>query len=378
MLKKLIRYFKKKYLKNSLIQNINFDLTKNQNRVLISYINDNFFTDFDNQNIYHTNIREINQIIKVFISLGFTIDIVNALDEKSIKKLKRKKYDILFGFGTVFYEMSKFNSKAERIIYVTEHHPRYSSKEEKKRIEYFKQRNNRKVKLSRSGVYYKEKHFENVDSAIILGDIFPYKKYEFDKYRISPTGLKNINFKFDNKNHDVTKKNFLWFGSKGAIHKGLDLLLDIFKRNEELNLYICGLTKKDKFKLRFKEKNNIHDLGRINVNSDKFINIIKKCSYIILPSCSEAISTSVLTGMRHGLIPVVIKNTGFNKLKSKAYLLDDFKLSYLENEIIKLSEQKSDILSKQSKEIYDYANKEFNINKYTNDFKNIIKKIINR
>jgi hypothetical protein len=52
------------------------------------------------------------------------------------------------------------------------------------------------------------------------------------------------------------KNNFLWFGSKGTINKGLDLLLDIFGQNGDLNLYIWGLTKKSKFKLRFR-KNNI-------------------------------------------------------------------------------------------------------------------------
>src|SRR5690606_13272968 len=36
------------------------------------------------------------------------------------------------------------------------------------------------------------------------------------------------------------KKNYLWFGNGGLIHKGLDITIDAFKNLPELNLHICG------------------------------------------------------------------------------------------------------------------------------------------
>ncbi len=32
----------------------------------------------------------------------------------------------------------------------------------------------------------------------------------------------------------------MWFGSGGMIHKGLDLVLEVFARMQEYHLHICG------------------------------------------------------------------------------------------------------------------------------------------
>lgn len=367
----LKKFIKKKLKKFSLIQNINLNMNQQQKSILISYINSNFYNDIINKPVYHTNIYEINQIVKVFIDKGYVIDIVNCLDTNSIELIKHKKYDIVFGFGDVFYEICKLNPEAKKIIYITENHPRISYKQEMKRIEYYKERHGKKIKLKRSGIYFKEEHFQNVDYAIILGDLENFCGYSFKKYSLFPTGFINPNYKYTDRNLVDTNRNFLWFGSTGAIHKGLDLLIDVFKNYPNLTLHVCGLNPKERKYLDL-SYDNIIDHGKVDVRSTKFLELANSCSFIILPSCSEALSTSVLTGMLHSMIPVVIKNTGFNRISGYAIFLDDYKIDYLEQNILKLAYNYSDEQIEMHRRIYHFAHKNFTLKVFTESFKNII------
>lgn len=95
-----------------------------------------------------------------------------------------------------------------------------------------------------------------------------------------------------NKNYKDAKKHFLWFGSSRLIHKGLDLLLEIFKELPDLHLHVCGpINNELKFKDIYYEElyntKNIHTYGFINIQSKSFKGIINKCAFIIFPSCSE-------------------------------------------------------------------------------------------
>lgn len=58
---------------------------------------------------------------------------------------------------------------------------------------------------------------------------------------LSPSGF--INRNVDNCPAGGDGCDFLWFGSAGAIHKGLDILLDTFKNVPKGELYIAGLCK---------------------------------------------------------------------------------------------------------------------------------------
>ncbi len=377
MIKKVKQFIKKTFKLVDIVENINLDLLQQeQKKCLISYFTNSLRNDIDTSPQYVTNILEVNQIIKTFIDLNYCIDVTFCLDDLAYEKIKNKKYDVIFGFGDVFYHMCQLHTNAKKILYMTEHHPEFSKQKEKQRIEYFFKRHNKKVPLSRSGKYYKIEHFKNIKDMIILGEIFPYSSNQHSLYRINPTGLFNERYLYNNRNLSVSKKNFLWFGSNGAIHKGLDLLVDIFSKRDDWTLHICGLNKDDKKLLNFSNQKNIHDYGKINVQSDLFLELANKCSFVFLPSCSEAMSTSVLTCMRHSMIPIVLKDAGFNKLGEMAFFLNDYNLSYIEKRIDEIIEMDDSKIIKMHKRIFTYANQEFILEKFTADFKKIMLNII--
>lgn len=358
------------------IQNINYNPGVDQKKAVICYQTNCYYTNLGKIGIYRTQPFEILKMVNTFSSLGYVIDIIDCIDSKALEIVKDKKYDLIFGFGENFYQLTNLNPSAKSIFYMTENHPEFSYREEKKRLDYFYTRYGRKLNIKRSGKYYKLSHMQKAYSHVItMGESSLLTSQYSNPYVIFPTGLINTDFEFYNKKHMNARKHFLWLGSTGAVHKGLDLLLDVFSHREDIVLHICGLEKMDRKLLKMSKRENIVDEGLIFIKSETFLQLVDKCSFIILPSCSEACSTSITTGMLHGLIPVVMKDAGFTRLGNNAIFLEDFKIDYLEEKINELSNSDSDSLSSFSRQVYTFARQNFTIQDFENRFKTIISDI---
>ena len=261
---------------------------------------------------------------------------------------------------------------------MTENRPNLSEKKEKERVEYYKKRYGKTIKLSRTKKYYTEDSLKNIDHLIILGDIVNFNDIKVNKYYLCPTGLKNENYKIKKRDINNTKKNFLWFGSNGAIHKGLDILIDVFSKRNDINLFICGVNKHDRKILSLKSRDNIKVYKKISVKSNEYIEIIDNCSFAILPSCSEATSTSILTSMRHGLIPIVSENIGFEKYIDEKFILKDYKIEYMEEKINELIAIDNKEIQKTHYLNFEKANNIFSIERYTEDLNKILNDIFRK
>lgn len=361
------------------IQNINYSCNPVQKKAIICYLTRSYYLDLEDTSIRRTQPFEIIKIVKILSDFGFTIDIIGCRDVKAPKIIKNKKYDLIFGFGDSFYELTNIQPDAVSILYMTESHPAYSYQEERKRLDYYYERHGRKIDIKRSGSFYKLSHLEKKYSNIItLGETQHFSNQYSAPYVLFPTGLINQEYIFYDKKHLQSRKNFLWLGSYGAIHKGLDLLIDVSNQLDQIVIHICGLAKEERKILRIPKRSNIIDHGHIDIKSRTFLEIVDKCSFIILPSCSEGFSTSIATGMLHGLIPVVMKDTGFNRLGQNAIFLEDFKIDYLKmklNELMTFDPTKLTVFSKNS---FDFARQNFSIDAFEKNFKIIMTDILNK
>lgn len=355
------------------ILNINKDCILNQKKALICYLTYGYFYNLEETNIGRTIPFEIFKIVNIFSELGYCIDIIGCNDVRSLELIKSTQYNLIFGFGETFYQTVKMQPFALSILYMTENHPNISLQEEKKRNDYFYARHGKKIAITRSGAFYQNKHMEIKYSHVItLSETEPLKTQYDNPYAIFPTGILNPNYIFKNKNHQSTKNNFLWLGSSGAIHKGLDLLIDVFNHRNDVVLHICGLSSIERKILNLKQRENIIEYGHIDIKSEIFLEITEKCSFVILPSCSEACSTSITTGMMHGLIPIVMKNTGFDRLNGNAIFLNDFSIEYLDEKLTEFQNFNPNDLQLFSKKVYDFARQNFSISTFEKNFKRII------
>lgn len=355
----------------NLVPNINLDPAHDQKRVLFIYL-DLFESSQQILKCYnknesgalHTNRSEFFQIINCLIERNYCIDVCAHDDVKAIGYIEKQEYDIIFGLGEVFRWTVK-NKKAYKILYMTENPYYISYLREKERVEYFYQRHHKKVELVRTGKFFKKDEEKNVDAIICMGEKKYFNNTEVYVNRIIPTGFFNNKFMFENC---IWKKNsFLVLGTDGFIHKGIDLLIEIFNNHPEWELFICG---KDIDKIVKKELNlkirysNIHNCGYVNIGSDSFLELVYNCSFILLPSCSEATSTSILTGMRHGLIPVVTKGNGFDEMRDYCYFFESFHLEDIEKGIIQTQKLTLEEIEYKSRNIYEYSNEMFTLCKF--------------
>ena len=174
---------------SKIVQNINFDSTYNQKKLLICYLATGYFVNIEKTH-GKTMIHEIFMIVKIFSELGYCIDVIDCNDIQSIKLVSDKKYDVIFGFGESFYQIVKLQNEAISILYMTENHPVISYREEKKRLDYFNTRHGRHIKMERSGNFYKLHHFNIEYSYIItLSETEPLLHHYKKPYSIFPTGV---------------------------------------------------------------------------------------------------------------------------------------------------------------------------------------------
>ncbi len=321
MLDKIIKKIYIKLFGWGLIENVNS--TNFNKNCLLCYIVIPFQTDvFEN---YHQNQWQVKELAKIIGEFGFNVDVINFDDKKA---RLTKKYDLIIdvhpGLNNVYKNF--MSDSCVKIAYITGSNPSFSNKAEMERLNALFKRRGVYLKQRRYAPPFDKKELESFDAIFFIGNSYNLKTYdEFNLKKIF--FIKNIGYDFL-KNDDFSQKSarsFLFFASGGNVHKGLDLLLDVFSKKKHLNLYVCcPLKEKDFCKLYKKElfqTNNIFSIGFVDIQSERFRKILKLCSYTVMPSCSEGIAGSVLTAMSAGLIPIVSKECGFND--DEVYHLND-------------------------------------------------------
>ncbi len=265
----------------------------------------------------HQNLLQVRELAKVIGEYGYNVDVMDFDDQ--LVRLK-KKYDLVIdlhpGLNQVY--RNNLNEDCLKVAYITGSNPSFANQAEAQRIEDLFSRKGVRLRPRRQSPPFPKDLLESFDAMFFIGNPYnleTYNEFKFKKiFLIKNTGFDQL------RNQDFSKKNpnnFLFLGSVGQVHKGLDLLLDVFSKNAHLNLYICANYKgeKDFCKLYRQELFNLPNVfpyGFIDVTSDRFRNLAAICSYTVMPSCSEGISGGVLAAMSAGLIPIVSRECGLN------------------------------------------------------------------
>lgn len=346
--------------------NINYDATiNNQKKVLICYLPTDEYEHVTREKVYHTNKVERYQIIKSFIKKNYCIDVCHCLDEKAIGKLSSERYDVIFGMGTAYKQAIKKWPDAVHIIYYTESPFWYSKQQESLRIQMFCEKTGIHKKLVRTDVFYHEDDEKEADAIICMCDENLFYKLEKPIYRITPHGLKSIGID-KNLFEKRDERHFLVFGTVGYVHKGIDLLIDVFKNHPDWHLHICGDAtemNRDGYEYHYQ---NICMEGFLSVNDVRYRELVEQCMFIVLASCAEATPSGVITGMRHGLIPIVSKKLGMEYCgEDKVFFFEELSEQCIEERIQHCVEIGREVLRNMSDSIYQYANTEFTIETYT-------------
>jgi glycosyltransferase involved in cell wall biosynthesis len=259
--------------------------------------------EFSNRGVIRSLGRALNE-------LDYLVDIV-SWDDTSYQTNDR--YDLLIQHGGVNYEtLRPFLKPSGTLIYFsTGSYWRYHNAAEKRRFAAFDRRHGFQPSYDRLITFSEEKVDHDANGIIALGnDVVKetYKKFP-RVYNLNLASYPDPHAGNIAKSHTDTKNNFLFIAGGGAIHKGVDLAIEAF-RGLRQHLYIMAYVEPEVQKVYAKdlERANIHFIGPTEMRSAAFYEAMSKCSFAVLPSCSEGQPGSIVEALNNGLIPVVTRD----------------------------------------------------------------------
>src|SRR5262249_29789582 len=151
-------------------------------------------------------------------------------------------YDVFLGMGDNFGRMLPYLDKTTiKIYYATGVYWELENAAEDARCVGLKSRRGFDVRLPQRMTA--NTFVQDADFVIRIGNQFAgsgYRPHNPRVFEIDNSGYLTAPPDFDRKDFDSARRNFMWFGSTGVLHKGLDLILEVFAERKDLNLWVCG------------------------------------------------------------------------------------------------------------------------------------------
>ena len=325
-------------------------------RVLFSYLENPLRWSEDHRGFGgHTNQWESREIVRIFTDLGYQLDAINWNDKEFVPQ---QSYNVCFDISTNLQRLAPFlDRSAVKILHRTTSDPFYQNRAELDRVS--------ALKIRRQSNYEPKRHISFPDlehKSLQIADVCSLKgnghtlrtypqefRHKIKLLQISgcslPDNLKKVS--------DLVprKREFLWFFGSGVVHKGLDLLLEVFSKHSEFTLNIVGKVDREPdfmtiYHHELTELPNIRMHGSMRTDSRRFQEIIKDVFCFIAPSCSEGLSPAVVTCMQLGLYPLISRNTGITLPPYCGRYLDKCSVREIEGSVTELFQMSaSDLMS---------------------------------
>jgi glycosyltransferase involved in cell wall biosynthesis len=328
----------------------------------------------------HTHHRESELIAEIWLKLGYRVDVI---DYRNHEFVPREHYDFFVSARTHLDTIAaRLPDTCAKIAHLDTTHYAFNNQAAYSRVLALARR--RGISLPSIRVIEHNRAIECADYGIVLGGPFVVGTYSFAGKPLfslpvpatvshpSPAG----------KNLNACRKNFLWFGSIGFVHKGLDLVLEAFAGMPDMQLTVCGPISSDSafeqlYHTELYRTPNIRTAGWIEVSSTEFRNIVEDCAAVIFPSCAEAQASSVINCMQAGLIPIVTRETGV-PVGDFGLLLDCPTLDSIQDAVRHLAALPADDLAARAHRTWDYAAAHHSHQAYLDAYTKIVLTIIDR
>jgi glycosyltransferase involved in cell wall biosynthesis len=354
-----------------------------QGNVLLSWLIEPFLLKPDEPILNsHTQYWECLQMARTFLDLGYSVDVIDSWRNETFQP--KKRYSVFIGHRINFDRITELlNWDCIKIAHLDTAHWVFNN-----HSTYL-----RKFELQqRRGVTLKDSHrlvernlaIENADYAVAYGN-----QFTLDTYRYANTPLFRVPISTcalsawpENKDYASCRSSFLWFGSAGFVHKGLDLVLEAFAEMPEYKLFVCGPLEEEKefakaFYSELYQMPNIHAIGWVDVTGPEFMEIANKCLGLVYPSCSEGGGGSVITCMHAGLIPIVSYESSVD-VDDCGVVLKDNSINTIKNTVHMVSNLPSDQLRQMARNSQEFAKTNHTREKFAEEYKKIVVNIMGK
>jgi glycosyltransferase involved in cell wall biosynthesis len=286
--------------------------------VVISYLTWPFHEELDSPKARgHTNAYEVREMAKAFVELGFRVE-VSDWNDSSYKPPSDCRVAIDLHSNLERWSRS-LPTLCKKVLHATGCHWKILNSGELLRLQGIKKRKGTHLQARRQ--VEPSSAAESADVIVVLGNEYTVDSYRFCSKPVVRVPISSA-YEFPEptgRDPEKAKKRFLWIGSYGMVHKGLDLVLDAFAGMPDLELTVCGRPEKEEdfFKLYEKELKhtpNISFHGWVDMATPEFTEIARTHAAVVYPSSSEGGAGSVIHSMHAGMVPICTQEASVDLL----------------------------------------------------------------
>lgn len=322
--------------------------------------------------------------VKVLNQLGYIVDVIDIDNESFIPK---REYGVWIQHGALNYRhLQKLLPESQLIAYDTGVYWKVFNKKETERFDAFEKRVGFRPeydRLIKNGTDY-DLLYDNAKTIISLGENYTHESFKDTPYSKKLSTLPNAVY-LDPKHSAVhrhrqlvsTKRNFVYFSGGGIIHKGLDLVIEVFSRNKNYNLYIAGEIE-EPFLSLYKEQlilPNIHQVGFLKQRTKEFYRVISQCIFNITPSAGEGSPGGVIDMLQYGIIPIVSYESNID-VRGFGFTLENVSIEEIEKTIKMVSTLPDETLKRYSATAIEKSKTTYSPDSHENNLRDILGKIL--
>ena len=349
--------------------------------VLLAFILDPFLVE-NEASISNAHQHDLVSYLmaRIFLQYGYGVDVIDYRNHRFVPK---KKYTFLVSARTNLERLkAKLNPDCVTIAHLETSHFLFNNHAAYRRaLDLLKRR--KRVVTGWKNVEH-NLAIEHADFATLMGNDVTAETYRYagkPLYLLSGTSVYTYPWD-EKKDFSVCRNRFMWLGSDGLVHKGLDRVLEAFAVTPECHLTICGPIERDKGFLKIYEKelyhtSNIETLGWVDNGSDRFRELLRNTVALVYPSCAEGKSGAVLTCMQGGIIPIVSRESGVD-VHDFGLVLQDSSIEEIISKVKDVSSMSAIELEQRSRRCWEHARKYHTRERFEEEYRQIIGEIIEK
>lgn len=345
--------------------------------VLLSYIIDGVrFRSEEELPHSHPHFWETWAMARVFQEEGYAVDVIHWTRRG---RLPRMDYDIYIDVRRNFDRYAaELPSTCLKIAHMDTAHYRVHNGNQNRRLQELLRR--RGISLNPFKLVEENCAAEHADLITILGNAFTAGSFAYAGKPICRIRLSNAaEYSFpETKNFVHVQRRFLWMGSEGFIHKGLDLVLEAFAKLPQHELVVCGpLVNEPNFAKAFSDllfdTPNIHVEGWVDTAGPRFRTLVDSCLGIVYPSCSEGGGGCVITAMHMGLIPIVSREASVDITADSGILLPESSVETVIAAVQQLSQTPPERLAVMARAAWSQVREHHTKEQFINDYRTFVR-----
>jgi glycosyltransferase involved in cell wall biosynthesis len=333
-------------------------------QALFSYVLDPLLDRAAARDTSHTHFWESLCMVETLLELGCAVDAVSWTNRDFVPQ---RPYDLALDVRSNLERWApRLGTGTTRVLHCDTAHWSFNNAAERVRLDGLESRRGVRLRARRQ---MPESGSDRVaDVLSYLGNDFTRSTYPAS--HASSTGGPpmvripvSVSHTYDwpaGKDFDQARRTFLWLGSGGLVHKGLDLVLEAFAELPGCRLFVCGPISRERDFARCYRRElyglpNVETIGWIDVASERFRSLARRCGALVYPSSSEGGGASALTCMHAGLPAVLTREASVDLTAETGVLLREATIEAIREAVAELAARSAGELESMSRAAWEWA-----------------------